>query len=266
MIAGQPGAPDTTGVTAGNSKTYTFAAGVLQARHLPLRSRADRRRAAPGGNGPLRRPDRAPDRRTAPGVRRSRTRPSPTRRCWCSARSTRPSTPPRPRFDMTAFAPKYWLINGKGYPNTDSIATAAGNTVLLRYVNAGLAAPLDGPAWPAPDDHRDRWHSRPPTSPGWWPRPSRPAARWIPSSPCRPAAPTGTQYAVFEAAMHMDNNGAATGGVDQLRRHADVPDGLRGDHAPPAGPVTSAVSLVAQPEQRLGGSRPHAPTHLDRRT
>ena len=41
-------------------------------------------------------------------------------------------------YDMTAFAPKYWLINGKGYPETDEIATAAGNTVLLRYVNAGL--------------------------------------------------------------------------------------------------------------------------------
>ena len=41
-------------------------------------------------------------------------------------------------FDMRNFAPKYFLINGKVYPGTDSIPTTAGNTVLLRYVNAGL--------------------------------------------------------------------------------------------------------------------------------
>jgi hypothetical protein len=41
-------------------------------------------------------------------------------------------------FDMRKYAPRYSLINGKAYPNTDPIpATAAGNKVLLRYVNAG---------------------------------------------------------------------------------------------------------------------------------
>ncbi|MBC7442051.1 MAG: multicopper oxidase family protein [Ramlibacter sp.] len=41
-------------------------------------------------------------------------------------------------FDMRKYAPRYSLINGKAYPNTDPIpATAAGNRVLLRYVNAG---------------------------------------------------------------------------------------------------------------------------------
>ncbi|CAN5455552.1 hypothetical protein BH10ACT6_BH10ACT6_13870 [soil metagenome] len=41
-------------------------------------------------------------------------------------------------FDMRDYAPRYSLINGKVYPNTDPIpATAAGNKVLLRYVNAG---------------------------------------------------------------------------------------------------------------------------------
>ncbi len=43
-------------------------------------------------------------------------------------------------FDMRDYAPKYFLINGKTYPNTDPIPTAAGNKVLLRYVNAGLQA------------------------------------------------------------------------------------------------------------------------------
>ncbi|MFM9921089.1 multicopper oxidase domain-containing protein [Lacisediminihabitans sp. H27-G8] len=41
-------------------------------------------------------------------------------------------------FDMRNYAPRYSLINGKAYPNTDTIpATAGGNKVLLRYVNAG---------------------------------------------------------------------------------------------------------------------------------
>lgn len=41
-------------------------------------------------------------------------------------------------FDMVQYAPKYWLINGLSYTATEKIVTAPGNTVLLRYVNAGL--------------------------------------------------------------------------------------------------------------------------------
>lgn len=41
-------------------------------------------------------------------------------------------------FDMRTFAPRYFLINGKAYPHTDPIASAAGHRVLLRYVNAGV--------------------------------------------------------------------------------------------------------------------------------
>jgi FtsP/CotA-like multicopper oxidase with cupredoxin domain len=42
-------------------------------------------------------------------------------------------------FDLRDYAPKYSLINGKASPNTDPIVvTAAGNKVLLRYVNAGI--------------------------------------------------------------------------------------------------------------------------------
>ncbi len=41
-------------------------------------------------------------------------------------------------FDMRKYAPSYFLINGKAYPNTDAINSTAGNKVLLRYVNAGI--------------------------------------------------------------------------------------------------------------------------------
>ena len=41
-------------------------------------------------------------------------------------------------FDLLNWAPPYWLINGKAYPDTSPIhAGAAGQRVLLRYVNAG---------------------------------------------------------------------------------------------------------------------------------
>jgi FtsP/CotA-like multicopper oxidase with cupredoxin domain len=41
-------------------------------------------------------------------------------------------------FDLTGYRPKFWLINGKAYPNTDPITVSDGDRLLLRYVNAGL--------------------------------------------------------------------------------------------------------------------------------
>ncbi len=41
-------------------------------------------------------------------------------------------------FDMRNYSPKYALINGEAYPDTDPIAAAGGDDVLLRYVNAGI--------------------------------------------------------------------------------------------------------------------------------
>jgi len=46
-------------------------------------------------------------------------------------------------FDLLGFAPKYWLVNGESFPDTasppgmDTIMAAAGDRVLLRYLNAG---------------------------------------------------------------------------------------------------------------------------------
>ncbi|WP_421741688.1 multicopper oxidase domain-containing protein [Cellulomonas sp.] len=40
-------------------------------------------------------------------------------------------------FDMRKYAPRYFLVNGKAYPDTDAVTTAVGRTTLLRYVNAG---------------------------------------------------------------------------------------------------------------------------------
>jgi FtsP/CotA-like multicopper oxidase with cupredoxin domain len=40
-------------------------------------------------------------------------------------------------FDMRAYRATYWLINGKAYPEATGITAAAGQKVLLRYLNAG---------------------------------------------------------------------------------------------------------------------------------
>ena len=40
-------------------------------------------------------------------------------------------------FNMAGYNPRYFLINGSAYPETDQIPAIAGGRVLLRYVNAG---------------------------------------------------------------------------------------------------------------------------------
>jgi hypothetical protein len=51
------------------------------------------------------------------------------------------NTSPNPAtFDMRQFQARYRMINGKIFPSTDPVATGPGNTVLLRYVNAGAVA------------------------------------------------------------------------------------------------------------------------------
>ena len=43
-------------------------------------------------------------------------------------------------FDMRSYLPRYFLINGKAFPDTDAIVGNPGERVLMRYVNAGLQA------------------------------------------------------------------------------------------------------------------------------
>lgn len=40
-------------------------------------------------------------------------------------------------YDVHSYKATYWLINGKSYPDVPAISTAAGQRVLLRYLNAG---------------------------------------------------------------------------------------------------------------------------------
>ena len=248
MIAGQPGVPDTTGVTAGNSRTYSFpatgAGALLPGTYLYEAGLTfdGPRQVAMGLHGALIvRPAGAPLQAYADANSTFTDEAALVLSEIDPAFNAAPAT-----FDMTTFAPKYWLINGKGYPNTDTIGTAAGSTVLLRYVNAGLQThsmsllglhqtiiATDGQ--PATNQSRVVAQTVPPGG----------TLDTLVSVPA--AAPTGTQYAVFEAAMHMDNKGAATGGVINFGGMLTFLAVSSGTTSGGSGPVTSAVNLTPNP-------------------
>ncbi len=136
MVHGQSMVPDTTGVTPGGTKLYTFTPNrpgtyLYEAGLLPNAQH----QTAMGLHGALDRPAATP----API-----TRIPPTPRSFDDeavlvlseldpALNANPAT-----FDMRHYKPKYFLINGKAYPSTDPIPTVGGHRVLLRYLNAGI--------------------------------------------------------------------------------------------------------------------------------
>lgn len=133
---GQALAPDTTGAAAGGTKTYSFVASAPGTYLYEAGLTANgTRQVAMGLFGAL--------------VVRPSTNPTTT--AYGTAASTyvdeallvlseidtnlnsAPTT-----YSMTKFNPNFWLINGKAYPSTDAIPVAAGDKVLLRYVNASV--------------------------------------------------------------------------------------------------------------------------------
>ena len=139
VFQGQSMVPDTTGVAPGGSASYTFTAsspGTFLYEAAPLPNA--QHQAPLGLHGAL------------------VVRPSIAGQAYEGAGTAYddeavlvlseldPAVWPNPGanpalFDMRNFAPKYFLINGKAYPDTDPIPTeAAGRRVLLRYVNAGI--------------------------------------------------------------------------------------------------------------------------------
>lgn len=41
-------------------------------------------------------------------------------------------------FDMSKYRPRFWLINGRAFPDTETVGTGPGRRLLLRFVNLGL--------------------------------------------------------------------------------------------------------------------------------
>ncbi|MFN0282856.1 MAG: multicopper oxidase domain-containing protein [Kineosporiaceae bacterium] len=144
LFQGQDMTPDTSGVAAGGTRTYSFTAGrpgtyLYEAGLLPNAQH----QVAMGLYGALIvRPAVATQAYGDPATAfddeavlvLSEIDPALNNRTT-AATATVPAGPAG--FDMRKYAPRYFLVNGKAYPNTDPIPTTAGNRVLLRYVNAG---------------------------------------------------------------------------------------------------------------------------------
>ena len=247
MIAGQPVIPDTTGVTAGNTTTYSFPAVTLQPGTYLYEAglTADGpRQAAMGLYGALVvRPAGAP----AQAYPKATTAFTDEAVLVLSeidpAFNTAPAT-----YDIGSYTPTFWLINGKAYPNTDSITTAAGNTLLLRYVNAGL-----------------RHHSmsliglhqtilakdaKPLTNQQRVVAETIPTGATLDTLVTMPATATANaKFALFDAAMHLDNAGVTTGAApsDMITFGGMLTFVTASGVTAPTGPVTSNVNLSPTP-------------------
>jgi hypothetical protein len=135
LFQGQAMVPDTTGVVAGGTRTYSFTASrpgtyLYEAGLLP----GAQHQPAMGLYGVLIVRPAAVGQAYDPAA----TAFNDEAVMLLSELDPALNTSATPAaFDMRNYAPKYFMINGKVYPGTAPIASVAGNKVLLRYVNAG---------------------------------------------------------------------------------------------------------------------------------
>lgn len=141
-------------------------------------------------------------------------------------------------FDLRGFAPRYFLINGKPYPQTDAITTGSGDQLLIRYLNAGIqhhsmgvlglrqtVVNDDGTALAFP-----RHMTAETLAPGQ-------ATDNLISIPATTAVTT--KYVVYNAALALNNTTlSGTGGM--LTTIVATGAGTTGDTA---GPVTSGLTI-----------------------
>lgn len=131
MASGLDMAPDTAGVAAGDQKSYTFTAdkpgtylyesGVEPQKQVQMGLYGVLIVEPPDPNQAYNDPSTAYDREAVMVLS-----------------EIDPAFHADPNgYDPANYAPKYFLINGKAYPDTANIGAAAGNKVLFRYVNAG---------------------------------------------------------------------------------------------------------------------------------
>lgn len=172
-------------------------------------------------------------------------------------------------YDMTQFAPKYWLINGKGYPNTDPINVAvAGDRVLLRYLNAGLQHHSMGilglhQSIIAADG---KTVANPPKVVA----DTIPAGTTLDTIVTVPGnATANAKYALLDAAMHTDNKGILNTPANANPAYTPITFGgmltflTVGTGSTGGGgsaPVTSNVTLSPNPTSGPGGNVPGSVT------
>lgn len=151
-------------------------------------------------------------------------------------------------FDLRAFAPRYFLINGKAFPETASLAVVPGQKVLLRYVNAGMAhrtLALLGLSQRVLSDSGNRLpYSHRAGVKTLAAGQSADVLVEIPAS-----ALPGQRYPLYDASLLLHNNGARR--ADGRTRFGgmlaflEIPDGAPGGDL--AGPAISGISLSPNP-------------------
>jgi FtsP/CotA-like multicopper oxidase with cupredoxin domain len=155
-------------------------------------------------------------------------------------------------FDIRNYSPKYYLINGKAYPNTAAVSVAAGDKLLLRYVNAGLQAhsmsTLGLTQQIIGQDGNAVTFGHLVVAETIATGQTLDTVVTVPAG-----AANGTQYPVYDASLFLRNN-AGTGssaGLGGMLTTLTV-----GTVAPPAdtsGPVTSALGVTPNPSDGTVG-------------
>ena len=109
---------------------------------------------------------------------------------------------------MRNYAPRYFLINGKAYPDTDPIPCAAGQQGPAALRERRHPAPLHGDAGPAPDLRRQGRQPAPGAThdvvaESLAPGQTADAIATVPAS-----ATTGSRFALYDGSLMLHNNGA----------------------------------------------------------
>jgi Multicopper oxidase len=160
-------------------------------------------------------------------------------------------------YDLRSYSPRYRLINGKAFPETDVIATDVNRKVLLRYLDAGLL--------PHPmtllglDQSVVGQDARPVAYPeGAVTLPLQPG-QTVDAVVSVPAGPDGRRFALLESGGQLNNAGQRYGsvvaGVSPQQAFGGMltfldtnPPAVSGDHV---GPVASNVRSVPEPASVL---------------
>ncbi len=157
-------------------------------------------------------------------------------------------------FNMLDYAPRYWLINGKAFPNTDKILADQGDRVLMRFLNSGLqnhtmqtlglrqqVIGIDGYGLRYFEDVASRDIG------------AGQSADVITELPLLPVGtPSGTQYAVYSGRLLLNNQSVFPGGM--LTFIADNPMTVLNNCT---GPLTMADALTIA--RYVVGVRPSVP-------
>ena len=145
-------------------------------------------------------------------------------------------------FDMRDYKPRYWLINGKVFPYTDHIPTAAGNNVLLRYVNAGVQyhtmATLGLDQMLLANDAFPFDYNRSVVSKNMGPGETLDVIVDIPAD-----MPDGSRIPLYDSSLILHNNNAA--GFGGMVTFITTADGVPGPDV--LGPATNSLALSPNP-------------------